>query len=321
MKRSKSYLTAAILILLLASAAGAAKYAGEPYALGVGGRALAMGGAAVAGPFDASAPYWNPAGMNQLEGRSIVAMHSETFGSLLNHDFFAYVDARPESRSWLQSFGFYFYRLGGGGIKITSLDGNNRPQVDREESHGDIVLAAAIGGKLIENLEYGLTVKYLNRDLATETGHGFSVDGGLLYPLAPYAELGLTIADLTTGFIRYSGDTFGEATTESISPSIKPGFMLYRDYYQFTGRFTASADISLEDRQISDQYHTGLASANTHFGWEVEYQQSLFARLGLDAGNFTAGVGLASNGASFDFAFQNHSDLDESYRVSAAYSF
>ena len=78
-------------LCLISGNSWSAKYAGDAFSLGVGGRGLALGGAVVAGPFDGTAPYWNPAGMNQLEGRIITAMHAETFGSLLNHDFVSYV--------------------------------------------------------------------------------------------------------------------------------------------------------------------------------------------------------------------------------------
>ena len=124
-----------VLVLMLSMPVMAAKYAGEAFSLGVGGRALALGGAAVSGPFDGTTIYWNPAGMTQLSGRSIVAMHAETFGSLLNHDFVAYVDATGKESSLVKAFGFYFYYLGGGGIKITALNEFDRPYVVREESH------------------------------------------------------------------------------------------------------------------------------------------------------------------------------------------
>ncbi|RKX27409.1 MAG: hypothetical protein DRP47_06545, partial [Candidatus Zixiibacteriota bacterium] len=55
-----------VFLLLISSVAQAAKYAGDAFSLGVGGRGLALGGAVIAGPFDATAAYWNPAGMNRL---------------------------------------------------------------------------------------------------------------------------------------------------------------------------------------------------------------------------------------------------------------
>jgi hypothetical protein len=120
-------IAALVGLAISAGSAWAAKYAGDPFTLGAGARGLALGGAVVAGPFDGTSGYWNPAGMARLDGRYVTAMHAETFGSLLNHDFLSYIDARPKPNSKILAYGFYLYYLGGGGIKITQLNEFNRP--------------------------------------------------------------------------------------------------------------------------------------------------------------------------------------------------
>ena len=57
-----------VFTLVFATLSHGAKYAGEAFSLGVGGRGLALGGAFVAGPFDGTAPYWNPAGTGTDQG-------------------------------------------------------------------------------------------------------------------------------------------------------------------------------------------------------------------------------------------------------------
>lgn len=308
--------------LTLSGDAGAAKYSGDPFSLGVGGRALAMGGAVIAGPFDASTAYWNPAGLNRLHGRNILAMHGETFGSLLNHDYISYIDARKRTGSLVKSFGFYLYYLGGGGIKITDLDQNNRPFVVREESHGDYLLAASLAGELHPKLDFGLTAKIIYRDLGTETGKGLTVDAGMLYRASSVLDLGLMISDVTSGFIRYSGETFGDgANTESIYPTVKPGLMLKKTYHSFTGRLTASGDMKFEGIRSAAQYWSGSVSLDSHFGGEIGYQEQLFVRSGFDIGRFTAGGGIDIRNITVDFAYLQHSRLDETFRVSAGYRF
>jgi hypothetical protein len=160
-----------LIICLTVSPVYAAKYAGESFSLGVGARPLAMGGATIAGPFDASAGYWNPAGLNYLGGRRLMAMHAETFGSLLNHDFIGYTYKRNDSLSAIRAYGFYLYYLGGGGIKITEYDAaRQRPIVLREESHGDYLLAASFAGRILNKIDAGVTVRIIYRDLATISG-------------------------------------------------------------------------------------------------------------------------------------------------------
>ncbi|MFZ5981490.1 MAG: hypothetical protein ACOYVF_12760 [Candidatus Zixiibacteriota bacterium] len=323
-----------LFLLIFNGGADAAKYAGEAFSLGVGARALALGGAVVAGPFDGTSGYWNPAGMNQLGGRYLTAMHAETFGSLLNHDFVAYIDARSKGNSLIRSFGFYVYYLGGGGIKITRLNEFERPYVVSEESHGDFLFTGSVSGKIKQVVDFGLTAKIIYRDIGTESGYGLTMDAGLLYQVHKYARLGLTVADITTGFIRYSGgstlmeetDTTdteydSDANTESIYPTVKPGLMLEYTYNDFTGRFLMSADIKFEGIRNAAQYWSGLLSLDTHYGWEIGFRDMVFGRAGFDIGRFTAGGGLDIKNIIVDFAYMHHSDLDETFRVSAGYRF
>jgi hypothetical protein len=309
-----------ILILLAATGGHAAKYAGDPYQLGVGARSLAMGGAVVAGPFDGSVGYWNPAGIGTLSGRQVLAMHAETFGSLLNHDFIGYVDARGRRGSLVSGWSVYLYYLGGGGIKITRLDEFNRPYVEREESHGDYMLSGAVAGRISDKLRWGLAARLLYRDIGTETGKGLSVDAGLLYHAHPRLDLALVVTDITTGVIRYSGETFGtEANYESIYPALRPGLMLVQQWGEFAGRTTFAGEIRFENLQSSAQYWGGALSVDTHYGLEVGWREMLFGRAGFDVGRFTAGGGVVIRRVTVDFAYLHHSDLDETYRVSAGY--
>jgi hypothetical protein len=295
----------------------AAKYAGEPFSLGVGGRALAMGGAAIAGPFDASAGYWNPAGLNLLSGKNIIAMHSETFGSLLNHDYIGYTNNKGETNSRFKAFGFYLYYLGGGGIKITELDPNSgRPYVLREESHGDFLLAASLAGKIKSKIDIGVTVRFIYRNLATISGYGLTADIGALYQVNSYARLGFVVTDVFSGFIRYS-----EGNTESILPTVKPGLFLEHNIKDFTGRLAFSGDIKFEGIKNGAQYWMGDLSLDTHYGLEIDWCRMLFGRLGFDIGNFTGGLGVSINKVKVDLAYLYNSNFDETFRFSAAYKF
>lgn len=325
MKRLSLHLFRSILFFGLFAVPGsqAAKYAGDPFSLGVGGRSLALGGATIAGKFDGTAPYWNPAGMNQLDGRYLTAMHAETFGSLLNHDFVSYVNARPaDSLSLIQSFGFYLYYLGGGGIKITELNEFDRPYVVREESHGDYLLAASASGKLRDNLDFGLTAKLIYRDIGTESGYGLTMDAGFLWQVRPDLSAGLTLTDFTTGFIRYSGKTFDStAHTESIYPTVRPGLAYTRSWTDFETTLYASGDIKFEGIKEAAQFWSGPVSLDTHWGLELGYKEMLYGRTGFDIGRFTAGGGVAFRKLSLDLAYLHHDQLDETFRVSAGYRF
>ena len=323
-----------IVLLFVTMLAGipvnAAKYSGDAFTLGAGARGLAMGGAVMAGPFDGTAAYWNPAGMNYLGHRHIAAMHAETFGSLLNHDYVAYIDARPRSGS-IKAFGFYLYYLGGGGIKITSLNQFNRPYVVREESHADVLLAASISGKIKEKIDFGLTAKIIYRDIGTESGQGLTLDAGALYQFNSMIRFGLMITDVTSGFIRYGGGSTIEtsdstsfvtkSSSESIYPTVKPAVMLEKFHKNFSARLAASGDIKFENLKTGAQYWMGGISLDTHYGLEIGYRELVFGRAGFDIGRFTAGGGVDVKNITVDFAYLHDDAFDGTFRVSAGYRF
>lgn len=95
-KTLRPVLSVAFLIVAFLAAlttpAGAAKYAAEFLKLGIGARALGMGSGFVALANDASAAYWNPAGLATLSKPEMLFMHSEQLGSLANHDYLGFVE-------------------------------------------------------------------------------------------------------------------------------------------------------------------------------------------------------------------------------------
>lgn len=307
-----------IIILILAPCSFSAKYAGEPFTLAVGGRAPAMGGAAIAGPFDAAAGYWNPAGLNYLNKHNILAMHAEIFGSLLNHDFVSFT-SKSNNRvgSLIDAYGFYLYYLGGGGINITELNPQTgRPYISNIQSNGDFYLAGSLARNIKNNVNLGVTMRLIYRDLVTLTGYGASLDVGALYQPSNNLRLGLMVADLATGFIHYS-----DGHTESILPTIKPGVLLTRQFINFAANLAVSGDIKFEGQKKASEFSSGAISLDSHFGLEVSYRGILFGRTGLDRGDFTAGVGICMNQLTFDFNYLFNNELDNTFRASAGFKF
>lgn len=308
-----------IILICLSLSAGTAlatKYAGEPFSLGIGARPLGMGGAVVAGPYDATSGYWNPAGLSFLRGRQIQTMHAETFGSLLNHDYIGY--ASNNGRQYgLNSYGFYLYYLGGGGIKITGYDTENDwPYVISEENHFDLMLGASLAGRYRERLSYGLTAKFIYRDIAVETAYGLGLDAGIIYRVDSSITAALAVTDLTSTFLAYSNDN-----TETIYPVLKPA--LSYTWTRNDVRITASGQTILrfEGRRQTAELWQDDISADFQAGLEVGYKEAAFGRIGYDQSRFTAGLGAAFKRYLIDLAYLHHSDLDETFRISAGVNF
>ncbi|MFH1699337.1 MAG: hypothetical protein ABIE07_02020 [Candidatus Zixiibacteriota bacterium] len=304
------------LIIFLANPAYATKYAGEPFSLGVGAGPLGMGGAVIAGPFNATSGYWNPAGLAYTSGRQIITMHSETFGSLLNHDFIGFSSNSGKSQG-LNSYGGYLYYLGGGGIKITAFDAQSQyPVVIREENHFDIMLGGSLAGKYRDNISYGITAKIIYRDIAVETAYGLGIDAGIIYQVDTIITTALVVTDLTSTFLAYSNDN-----TETIFPAVKPGMSIRLARQNMTALLTGQAILRFEGRKQNAELWQNEISADFQFGLQLGYKDIAFGRIGYDQSNLTAGLGAVIDKYIIDLAYLHHSDFDETFRISAGMNF
>jgi len=313
----RRYLFLILVLFLIYNHANGAKYAGEFLNLGVGGRALGMGGAYVAIADDATATYWNPAGLSQISSQELVFMHAETFGSLLNHDFISW--ALPlHDRFQNYTLGFSLMRLGGGDIKVTELpypdsqiSSTNQPYVKKEAGHADYLLTFSFAKETSPKLSFGGNAKLIYRHLVDNSALGLGIDLGLLYSPTSYLSLGANFKDAVSTLLSYDN-----GTKETISPSLRTGFGLKKGSKNFSFLFTTEAELNFEGRRYSAQYWQGDISADMHYGWEVVYLERVSARLGFDRGNFSAGGGLGFKKFEVDLAFLSHKELDNSYRVS-----
>jgi len=294
----------------------AAKYAGEPFSLGVGAGPLGMGGAVIAGPFNAASGYWNPAGLAYTSGRQIQTMHAETFGSLLNQDYVGFSSHTGRGHG-LNSYGLYLYYLGGGGIKITGYDPQTQwPYVIREESHFDLMLGASLAGQYREDLSYGVTAKVLYRDIAVETGYGLGLDAGVVYRVDTMITAAMVVSDLTSTFLAYSNDN-----TETIYPAVKPALSVRLARPSVALMLSGQAIIRFEGRRQTAELWQGNISADFQAGAELSYKKAAFGRIGYDQGRFTAGLGAVFSRYLIDLAYLHHGQLDETFRISAGVNF
>jgi hypothetical protein len=294
-----------------------AKYAGEFLSLGVGARALGMGGAFVAVADDATACLWNPSGLSQLNRKQLSLMHAETFGSLLNQDFAAFaLPLVQESRT--STLAFSLQRLGGGGIKITDLEkkeleisDTNRVVLLREESHADYAFFFSYSHQMQPQVLWGASLKLIYRDVVTTSAFGIGADVGLLVKPYSFLSLGANFVDLASSLLFYDN-----GTTETINPTTKLGLAVNHQIGDFHLILATDADVRYEGRKSAAQFWLGKVSADMHHGLEVSYKRRLSGRLGLDQGEFTAGAGFWINQFGLDVAFLSHDELDNTYRVS-----
>ena len=121
--RPARFLLTGLLLALLAGSSVPAlavdKFAAEFLKIGVGARPMGMGGSFVSLVDDATATYWNPAGLTQLEHKEAMGMHASQFGGVVVHDVLGIVAPlkSPDHRS---AVGLTLIRLGVDDIRVTT---------------------------------------------------------------------------------------------------------------------------------------------------------------------------------------------------------
>ena len=326
----KTMHTLRIIIIALLVAPGfmtaqtVAKYAGEFMAIGVGGRALGLGGAQVALANDATAGYWNPAALARINYPEGIVMHDERFGSLINYDFVSVaIPYGPDA-----SLGLSIIRLGVDGIPDTRnawIDSNNNGIFDSSDrldydkisyfNAADWAFYLSYAKRSSDAFLYGANVKIIRRGLADQSAMGIGFDVGAWYSPAENLSFGVNAQDVTTTLIAWS-----TGRNELVSPTLKMGAAYGID--AFGGRFTpvADVDVRFEDRQFASIAHLGPVSFDPHAGLEFDYRKTVALRVGYsDVKQLTLGAGLHLRMLDVDYSFAKFSadeTLGNTHRIS-----
>ncbi len=306
------------------------KYAGEFMAIGVGARALGMGGAYVAVANDITSGYYNPAGLAKLNYPQISLMHAEQFGNLVNYDYAAV--AIPFGTD--MSFGISAMRLAVDGIPdtrdalvirntttrlsdITDPRAGINPELVKEFSDQDWAFYLTFAKRHSEDFYYGANVKIIKRDIAEYSAFGVGFDVGALYTPIENLFLGANLQDITTTLVAWN-----TGRNELISPTAKIGAAYMLDF--FAGRITPALDfdIRFENRRFASNFNVGPVSFDMHAGLEYNFKNLFSIRGGYnDVKQFTLGAGVKLPKLNIDYSFArfNYSKderLDDTHRIS-----
>ncbi|MBI1937552.1 MAG: PorV/PorQ family protein [Ignavibacteriales bacterium] len=303
------------------------KYAGEFLAIGVGGRALAMGGSQTAIVNDVTAGYWNPAGLAKIDYPQVSLMHEEHFGNLVNYNYGAV--AIPYESD--MSFGLSIIRLSVDGIPDTrnALEDANGDGIldindDRldyskitEFSNTDWAFYFTFAKRHSENFYWGANVKIIKRDLAEYSATGIGFDVGAYYQPMEKLHLGANIQDVTTTLVAWSS-----GRNELITPTAKVGAAYELELLGGKILPAVDLDIRFENRKYASMFNIGPVSFDAHTGFEYNYKNIFAVRAGYnDVKQFTVGAGIYLPKLTIDYSFarvaQSESErLPDSHRIS-----
>lgn len=305
-----TFLFLASMVLVIGSAAPAhpepeSSQPSSPYsALDVSPSARAAGLGDCFAPIsdDASALYFNPAGLALLERGDLSVSHLRYIGQTL-YESAAY--AMP------------FQRRGGWGLHVGYIDYGSFPRPGNPgEDTGlynarDLVAGAAIGLQVLKDLSAGLQTSWTSQTVDQSTRHGLWWDFGLLAQASNRLRFGLALKNM------------GVAESGGSAPFVLQWGFAYRGW-----SVTEKKDGLLLCAGSTYSPRTGH---RINSGIEFNHQERFFFRLGYSPNLSSPGLG-ASQGINvgagvrvhqlqLDYTYSLGDKLDEFHRVSVSYLF
>ncbi|MHB9155380.1 MAG: PorV/PorQ family protein [Endomicrobiales bacterium] len=263
---------------------------------GAGARSLAMGKTFVGVADDASAVYWNPAGLTQLKTQDITALYASLYDETA-YSFISY--ARPVAGSG--AIGIAVVNLNSGGFQLRDEFNYDTGIASLNETAAIISYAKTLwygstakgdGGRL----SAGINLKAVNQNIDSTGDTGYGMDLGLFWShCAAESECGSILAPLSIGLslqnvIAPSLKLRNEADTYPLGVTLGFGYRFFEEKLL----------LALDINQISGR------QLKMHLGGEYVLNKLIAFRVGLDETELTSGLGFKWNNYSLDYAFAYH---------------
>ena len=283
--------------------------------LGVSARAMGMAEAFTSGVMDASAVYYNPAGLPYVYGREAMFTHI-SMPAGINYEFVSLVFPM-ESITGVVGVGVY--SLNTGDILYTDyfhMYGEDSFGDKQYFSAGDFALSVSYGRFLTDKFSIGVTAKFIKENLELESTQGWAADVGTCYNSGyKNFRIGMAITNFGPDF-KYD--------VEGARP-----FPLPMNF-----KFGASIDfLSTESHLLvlaADGSHPADNLEKYNFGAEYWFEDKFSLRIGerfnYDSDGLTAGAGLRlpvgeDIDLTVDYAYQDFGWLTQVHRFSIGLGF
>jgi opacity protein-like surface antigen len=142
--------------------------------VGIGARAIAMGGAYVSMANDATAMFWNPAGIALMPGSEAVFNHSEWIADI-NFDYAGFA----LNLGGAGTFGMFANFMTMGEMDITT---EIYPEgTGQRFSAGSYAMGVSYARSLTDRFSMGVNIKYVHEYILNSGANGVAIDIGTLY--------------------------------------------------------------------------------------------------------------------------------------------
>lgn len=278
--------------------AGAGTKGGEFLKVGVGERAIGMGGAFCSIADNVTAVYWNPAGLAQLKKRELSAMHLRYLVGVKS-EYLGY--AQPIGKGTLAG-------------QISFLHSKSGRRDDNCNTIGEFwdyegVLSFGYGRWLNSVLSLGINLKTIYTRFDTDEASGIAFDIGCLYK-TPIEGLGIGIVlqNIETGW-KYTDQR------ESMQLNLKIGTS-----YRFARSLIFASDADAFGNKINFRFGSEytcvpLSKWGLRIAARVGYKTATISDLGALSG-LSAGLGLGWKAYGMDYAWVPYGDLGNTHRIS-----
>ena len=173
--------------------------------MGVGARSMGMGGSFVGLANDASALFWNPAGLSFSKGINTLFSHND-WALDISHEFIGAIIPLKNNNH----LGVSFSALTMGEKEVTTViepDGNGLYY-----SVLDLAMGLSYAKSISDRLSYGLTLKYIRTSAYNESASTVAFDiGSILRTSFHNLKIGMALSNFG-GELRYEGrDLIGKS--------------------------------------------------------------------------------------------------------------
>jgi hypothetical protein len=289
--------------------------------INVGAPAVGMGGAFVSIANDATALYWNPAGVATIRQTSAVAVHTNWIADTK----FDYAGIALPLTDF-GTLGFSLTSLSMGDMQVRTVE---FPEGTGEYfSAGDLAAAVSYSRQLTERFSIGISGKYIQETIWHESASAFAIDVGTLFRTDLFG--GMTIGAALTNFgtnMKMAGRDsrqFVRLNPAELGTNGQIPTDIAFDSWDLPLLFQFGVSTRIFD---NDEYRWTLAADALHpndnyesvnVGTEFAYSDFLFLRAGYQSlflksseGGLSLGVGVSSGSflgktsIGFDYAYQD----------------